>query len=186
MKTKIIVLLVLIPAFVVAQKTSELSFGTGPSFFGWGDITGYAFSTAYTQPISSHFGFEPRIIMSNAWRKYDASDGYSFSHTGYMGFAGSLVITPFAGRFSFFKIKSGYLYQHFLHSNGNVRTGEYYMNDSEFRIANYHGLIHTLHTRLIDRERFFVGSELSMLTNFSGGYYNCDGFILNIMAGIKF
>jgi hypothetical protein len=60
------------------------------------------------------------------------------------------------------------------------------MNDSEFRTANYNGLIHSMHARFLNRDGFFLGSELSMLTSFYGGYYNCDGFILNFMAGIKF
>jgi hypothetical protein len=48
------------------------------------------------------------------------------------------------------------------------------------------GLIHTVHFRILNREKLFLGTELSMLTSFSDGFYNCDGFVWNFMGGIKF
>ena len=72
------------------------------------------------------------------------------------------------------------------HSNGAKLTGSYPAIYSEFEKQNLFGLIHTVAIRILNREKIFVGTELSMLTSFSEGYYNCDGFVWNFMGGIKF
>jgi hypothetical protein len=96
------------------------------------------------------------------------------------------VYSPFAVKGSFFKLKSGFLMGTMSHSNGGVREGGYPMEYSEFGKQNLFGLIHTVHFRILNKERFFIGTELSMLTSFSDGAYNCDGFVWNFMGGIKF
>jgi opacity protein-like surface antigen len=177
-----------------AQTKNEISVGIGPSFFGWGDVTGGALTATYNYQFAKHFGIESRLISSSGSQKENLSYntgaaytfGYDYNQTGYLGAAASLVYTPFAVKGSFFKLKSGFLMGTMSHSNGGVREGGYPMEYSEFGKQNLFGLIHTVHFRILNKERFFIGTELSMLTSFSDGAYNCDGFVWNFMGGIKF
>jgi hypothetical protein len=72
------------------------------------------------------------------------------------------------------------------HSYGGKRFGGFPMEYSDFGKEINLGLIHTIHFRILNREKFFAGTELSMLTSFSGGAYECNGFIWNFLGGIKF
>ncbi|HKJ79585.1 MAG TPA: hypothetical protein VKA10_08615 [Prolixibacteraceae bacterium] len=194
MKPLFIGLLLLIALFSTGQQHHELSIGVGPSFFGWGDVNAFALTATYAFPINQHLTFEPRLISSSGWRKeetsYNTGDdytyGYNFDITGYFGLAGSFVYTPFTGRGQFFKLKSGFLLGNMAHSYGGIRRGGYPYTDASFGKELNKGLIHTVHFRFLNRENFFIGNELSMLTSFAQGYYNCDGFVWNFMAGIKF
>jgi hypothetical protein len=194
MKTIFAFMLLITTSFLQAQTKQEISVGVGPSFFGWGDVTGVSLTATYNYQFAKHFGIEPRIISSVGWRNNDTSNnsgtgyssGYDYSQTGYLGAAASLVYTPFLVKGSFFKLKSGFLMSTIAHSNGSNVTGAYPMEYSEFGKENLFGLIHTVHFRILNMERFFVGTELSMLTSFSEVYYNCDGFVWNFMGGIKF
>jgi hypothetical protein len=178
----------------MAQTKQELSVGIGPSFFGWGDVTGISLTATYDYQFAKHFGIEPRFITSSAWRKTDLSYntgehytyGYDYNQTGYLGIAASVVYTPFLQKGNFLKLKSGFISGTMAHSYGGNRQGGYPMVYSEFDKENLFGLIHTLTLRFINRGKFFLGTELSMLTSFSEGYYNCDGFVWNFMGGIKF
>ncbi|HSO89063.1 MAG TPA: hypothetical protein VLQ91_21100 [Draconibacterium sp.] len=194
MKILIIFILLFAPLFLRAQTKQEISVGVGPSFFGWGDVPGVALTGTYNFQFSKHFGFEPRLITSVAWSYEDISyhngdeivNGFNFSQTGYFGMAGSLVYTPFQGKGNFFKLKSGFLWGKMAHSNGGNRYGSQPWGEGNFAKESLAGLIHTIHFRILNKERFFIGTELSMLTSFSEGYYNCDGFVWNFMGGIKF
>jgi len=195
-KMKIIAALILVitSSFLNAQTKQEISVGIGPSFFGWGDVLGVAVTTTYNYQFAKHFGIEPRLIISSGWKNEDISYntgehytyGYEYSQTGYFGAAASLVYTPFTGKGNFLKLKSGFLMGSMAHSHGTKVTGAYPMDYSEFGKENLFGLIHTIHFRILNKEKFFVGTELSILTSFSEGYYNCDGFVWNFMGGIKF
>jgi hypothetical protein len=199
MKSILAFILLFTSSFLQAQTKQELSVGIGPSFFGWGDVTGAALTATYNYQFSKHFGIEPRIISSAAWNKTDIGYvsynsgnkpveiyGYNYSQTGYMGFATSLVYTPFVAKGSFFKLKSGFLAGTMAHSYGGQWEGGNVSLNSEFRKETLFGLLHTVHLRILNREKFFVGTELSMLTSFSDGAYNCDGFVWNFMGGVKF
>ena len=194
MKIYFVSLLLAISTILFAQTKHEISVGVGPSFFGWGDIYGAALTATYNYQFSKHFGVEPRIISSTAWKMHDTSNnsgtGYSsgieFNQTGYIGAAASLVYTPFKAKGNFLKLKSGFLLETIAHSNGANLTGSYPAVYSDFEKENLLGLIHTVHLRILNKENFFIGTELSMLTSFSEGYYNCDGFVWNFMGGIKF
>ncbi len=194
MKTIFAFILLITTSFLQAQTKQEISLGVGPSFFGWGDVLGVSFTTTYNYQFTKHFGIEPRLISSSGWNKEDVSYntgahytyGYEYSQTGYLGAAASLVYTPFVVKGNFFKLKSGFLAGSMAHSHGTKVTGAYPMDYSEFGKENLFGLIHTVHFRILNKEKLFVGTELSMLTSFSDGHYNCDGFVWNFMAGIKF
>ncbi len=194
MKTIFASLLLAISSALFAQNKNEISVGVGPSFFGWGDIYGAALTATYNYQFAKHFGIEPRLISSAAWKLHDTSNnsgtGYSsgieYNQTGYFGAAASLVYTPFVVKGSFLKLKSGFLIGTMAHSNGANLTGSYPAVYSDFAKDNLFGLIHTVHFRILNKEKFFVGTELSMLTSFSEGAYNCDGFIWNFIGGIKF
>jgi len=194
MKTIFASLLLILSSILTAQTKHEISVGIGPSFFGWGDVTGAALTATYNYQFAKHFGIEPRLIISSGWKNEDISYntgehytyGYEYSQTGYFGAAASLVYTPFTGKGNFLKLKSGFLMSSMAHSNGTKVTGAYPMDYSEFGKENLFGLIHTVHFRILDKEKLFVRTELSMLTSFSEGHYNCDGFVWNFMAGIKF
>lgn len=194
MKTIAAFILIISSLFLNAQTNHEISVGGGPSFFGWGDVLGLSFTTIYNYQFSKHFGIEPRLISSSGWNKENVSyntgehytSGYEYSQTGYFGVATSLVYTPFADKSSFFKLKSGFLMGTMAHSHGTKVTGGYPMEYLDFGKQNLFGLIHTVHFRVLNMEKFFLGTELSMLTSFSEGYYNCDGFVWNFMGGIKF
>ena len=95
-----------IPAFILlfsslflnAQTKHEISIGVGPSFFGWGDMLGVALTATYQYQFSKHFGVEPRLISSSAWRTENnpygsAGSGYNFDQTGYFGLQ-PLLFTP--------------------------------------------------------------------------------------------
>jgi len=190
MKTIFVSLLLAISSALFAQTKNEISVGVGPSFFGWGDIFGAAFTASYNYQFSKHIGIEPRLISSNAWRKSDyylnsGFQGYSFKQTGYFAMAASLVYTPFNGKGSFLKLKSGFLAGKMAHTygGGDSRPDTKYV---DFDKETLFGLIHTVHLRILNKEKFFIGTELSMLTSFSEGYYNCDGFVWNLMGGMKF
>lgn len=194
MKTIIASILLFISSFLFAQTKNELSVGVGPTFFGWGDVTGVSLTATYNYQFSKHFGFEPRLISSTARRYEEMSyfngtqtiTGYNFSQTGYYGVAGSIVYTPFANKGKFFKLKSGFLAGKMAHSYGGVSNGIPQTEYVDFEVEPLAGLIHTVHFRILNKEKFFIGTELSMLTSFSEGYYNCDGFVWNFMGGIKF
>ena len=194
MKTILAFILLISSSFLNAQTKQEFSVGVGPSFFGWGDVTGVSLTATYNYQFTKHFGFEPGLISSTGWNKEDISYntgkhytyGYEYSQTGYLGAAASLVFTPFAVKGSFLKLKSGFLMGTIAHSHGTKVTGAYPMEYSEFGKENLFGLIHTVQVRILNKDKFFVGTELSMLTSFSVGFYNCDGFVLNFMGGIKF
>ena len=184
----LILLIALVPLISVAQSNKEASIGFGPSFFGWGDVTAVAMTSTYSLPISKHFDFEPRVILSTGWNYsgQDITTWNSYGQTSYLAAATSIVYTPFSGWGDFFKLKSGFLIGKMAHSYGNQQFGEYSYSDSNFDTSLDIGLIHTINFRLLDKEQFFVGTEISMLTSFSEGYYNCDGFIWNFMVGYKF
>lgn len=194
MKTILAFMLLITSSFLQAQTKHEISAGAGLSFFGWGDIGGIALTSTYNYQFSKHFGVEPRFICSTGWYKNDVSyntgehytSGYEYGQTGYYGEAVSLVYTPFAVKGSFFKLKSGFLAGSITHSHGTKVTGAYPMEYSDFGQQYLYGLIHTVNFRILNKEKFFLGTELSMLTSFSEGAYNCDGFIWNFMGGIKF
>jgi hypothetical protein len=194
MKSILAFILLITSSFLNAQTKNEISVGIGPSFFGWGDIACLALTSTYNYQFSKHFGIEPRLIISSGWKNEDVSYntgehytyGYEYSQTGYFGAAASLVYTPFTGKGDFLKLKSGFLMGSIAHSHGTKVTGAYPMDYSEFGKDNLFGLIHTVHFRILNKEKFFVGTELSMLTSFSEGYYNCDGFVWNFMGGIRF
>jgi hypothetical protein len=194
MKTFLAGLVLLLSSTLYAQPRNEISVGFGPSFFGWGDVYGAALTGTYNYRFAKHFGVEPGIISSVAWKLSDNSNnsgtgyisGNNYSQTGYIGAAASLVYTPFAVKGNFFKLKSGFLMSTMTHSKGANLTGSYPVMYSEFEKQNLFGLIHTVHIRILNKEKIFVGTELSMLTSFSEGYYNCDGFVWNFMGGIKF
>lgn len=188
-----------IPAFILlisslflnAQTKHEISVGAGPSFFGWGDMLGVALTATYQYQFNNHFGIEPRLISSSAWRTENnpygsAGSGFNFDQTGYLGMAASFVYTPFNGKGSFLKLKSGFLAGKMAHSYGGMSNGIPQTEYVDFEVEPLTGLIHTVHLRILNKEKFFVGTELSMLTSFSEGYYNCDGFVWNFMGGIKF
>ena len=194
MKHRVIVLFIVLANYVSAQPRNEISVGFGPSFFGWGDIYGAALTATCNYQFAKHFGIEPRIISSTSSDYEEISyhngdeivDGFNFSHTGYWGLAGSLVYTPFANRGSFLKLKSGFLWGTMSHSNGGNRYGSQPWGEGNFSKESLVGLLHTVHFRILNKEKFFVGTELSMLTSFSDGAYNCDGFVWNFMGGIRF
>jgi len=194
MKSILAFILLITSSFLQAQTKQEISVGAGPSFFGWGDVTGVALTATYNYQFAKHFGIEPRIISSAGWSYEDISyhngdeivNGFNFSQTGYFGLAGSLVYNPFVGNGNFFKLKSGFLLGTMAHSNGGNRYGSQPWGEGNFAKESLGGLIHTIHFRILNKEKFFVGTELSMLTSFSEGYYNCDGFVWNFMGGIKF
>lgn len=193
MKTRFVFLFTLLSFFANSQTKNELSVGIGPSFFGWGDVTGVALTASYAYNFNDYLGFEPRIISSSGWRQenisYNSGEyytyGYNYDNTGYFAFAGSLVFIPFKTKGDFLKLKSGVLAGKMAHSYGGKRFGAYPMEYSDFGKTVNYGLIHTINFRLVEKENFFFGSELSMLTSFYKGYYNCDGFILNFMGGVK-
>lgn len=194
MKTILAFILLITSSFLNAQTQQEISVGVGPSFFGSGDVIGVGLTATYNYQFAKHFGIEPRLISSSGWKKEDVAYntgvhytyGYEYSQTGYLGAAASLVYTPFAVKGSFFKLKSGFLMGTMAHSSGTLRNGGYPYTYVNFGKENLFGLIHTVHFRILNKEKFFVGTELSMLTSFSEGYYNCDGFIWNFMGGLKF
>jgi opacity protein-like surface antigen len=191
MKSILAFILLITSSFLTAQTKQELSVGIGPSFFGWGDITGAALTATYNYQFAKHFGIEPRLISSSAWRTENnpygaAGSGYNFDQTGYFGMAASFVYTPFKERGSFLKIKSGFLAGKMAHSYGGMSNGIPQTEYVDFSNETLLGLIHTVHFRILNREKFFFGTEISMLTSFSEGYYNCDGFVWNFMGGIKF
>ncbi len=194
MKIKLTGIFLLLSLLSFAQNNKELSIGVGPSFFGWGDVRAVALTATYFIPVNQHFGFEPRLISSSGWRQENISFnsgaeytyGYNYDLTGYFAFAGSLVYTPFNGSGEFFKLKSGFLFGKMAHSYGGIRHGGYPYTNASFGKEFNKGLIHTIHFRLLNREKLFLGTELSMLTSFWHGSYNCDGFVWNFMAGIKF
>ncbi len=68
MKTFFASLFLAISSTLFAQTKHEISVGVGPSFFGWGDIGGIALTSTYQYQFSKHFGIEPRLISSSAWR----------------------------------------------------------------------------------------------------------------------
>ncbi len=193
MKIRLTIFFFFMSIISFAQDKNEISIGIGPSFFGWGDVQAVSLTATYSVKLNNHLGFEPRLISSSGWRQenisYNSGDdytyGYNYDITGYFGFAGSLVYTPFRGKGDFFKLKSGFLFGKMAHSYGGIRRGGYSSTDASFGKEFNKGLIHTIHFRLLNREKFFLGTELSMLTSFWHGYYNCDGFIWNFMAGIK-
>ncbi|MDO8952835.1 MAG: hypothetical protein Q7U86_09435 [Draconibacterium sp.] len=191
MKSILAFILLITSSFLQAQTKQEISVGMGPSFFGWGDMLGVAITASYQYQFNTHFGIEPRLISSSAWRMENnpygaAGNGYNFDQTGYFGMAASFVYTPFKGSGSFLKIKSGFLAGKMAHSYGGMSNGIPQTEYVDFGTETLLGLIHTVNFRIIDKEKFFAGTELSMLTSFSEGYYNCDGFVWNFMAGIKF
>jgi hypothetical protein len=194
MKIKFVILFTLVSFFSFAQNKNEISFGMGPSFFGWGDVTGAALSAGYVINLNNHFGFEPRFISSSGWRKEniaynsgaDYTYGYDYDQTGYLACAASLAYSPFNGKGNFLKLKSGFLAGTMVHTYGGKRFGGFPMEYSNFGKQVNLGLIHTVHFRILNREKLFLGTELSMLTSFSDGFYNCDGFVWNFMGGIKF
>lgn len=194
MKTIFVSLFLVMSSILFAQNKQELSIGIGPSFFGWGDIRGVALTSSFNYQFAKHFGIEPRIISSSGSRYEEISyyngseivDGFNYSQTGYWGLAGSLVYSPFADRGSFFKLKSGFLWGKMTHSYGGNRYGLQSWSEGNFAKEFLTGLIHTVQFRIINKEKFFAGTEISMLTSFSESYYNCDGFIWNFMAGLKF
>lgn len=193
MKIRLLTLMMFFAVYANAQNPKEISIGIGPSFFGWGDVSAAALTATYSYQFSRHLAVEPRLISSSGWRQSSNSfnSGEHFtqsSHyglTGYLAGAASLVYTPFAGWADFLNLKSGLLLGTMAHSYGNQQTGAYPSSHSDFGKELNFGLIHTIDFRLLDREKFFVGTEVSMLTSFSDGYYNCDGFVWNFMAGIK-
>lgn len=190
---KFLIILLFLPMVVTAQESREITVGLGPSFFGWGDVTATALTTTFSYPLNKHFSLEPRLIISSGWKKddleYNSGEhytyGYNYSQTGYMAAAGSIVYTPFIGKGKFLKLKSGFLLGTMAHTYGGKRFGAYPLEYSEFGKEINTGLIHTVHFRILDREKYSLGTELSMLTSFSEGYYNCDGFVWNFMCGIK-
>jgi hypothetical protein len=194
MKSILAFILLITSSFLQAQTKQEITVGVGPTFFGWGDVTDVSLTATYNYQFAKHFGIEPRFICSSGWYKYDVSYntgvhytyGYEYGQTGYYGEAVSLVYTPFAVKGSFFKLKSGLLAGSIAHSYGTKVTGAYPMEYTGFEQEYLYGLIHTIHFRILNKEKFFTGTELSMLTSFSEGYYNCDGFVWNFMAGIRF
>jgi len=184
-------ILLITSSFLNAQTKHEISAGVGPSFFGWGDNLGVTLTATYQYQFSNHFGIEPRLISSSAWRTENnpygaAGSGYNFDQTGYFGMAASVVYTPFKRRGSFLKIKSGLLAGKMAHSYGGMSNGIPQTEYVDFGTETLLGLTHTVNLRILNREKFFVGTELSMLTSFSEGYYNCDGFVWNFMGGVKF
>lgn len=194
MKIILAIFLIIISSVLNAQNKNELSIGVGPTFFGWGDNLGIALTSTYNYQFAKHFGIEPRIISGSAWDSEDISyhngdeivNGYNFSQNSYFGLAASFVYTPFAEKGSFFKLKSGFLWGNMAHSNGGNRYGSQPWGEGNFAKESLVGLIHTINFRILNKEKFFVGTELSMLTSFSEGYYNCNGFVWNFMGGIKF
>ena len=191
MKTIFASILLLMSTFLFAQNKQELSVGIGPSFFGWGDVTGVALTATYNYQFSKHFGIEPRLISSSGWSKNDifldtGSAGYEFDQTGYLGAAASLVYTPFEGKGNFFKLKSGFLIGAMAHGYGSKGNDVIYREYVDFGKETLAGLIHTVNIRILNKEKFYIGTEFSMLTSFSEGYYNCDGFVWNFMGGINF
>lgn len=191
MKTILASLFLAISSTLFSQTKNEISVGVGPSFFGWGDMLGVALTATYQYQFNNHFGIEPRLISSSAWRYENnpygsAGSGFNFDQTGYFGMAASFVYTPFNGKGSFLKLKSGFLAGKMAHSYGGLSNGIPQTEYVDFEVETLTGLIHTVHIRFLNKERFFVGTELSMLTSFSDGAYNCDGFIMNFMGGIKF
>jgi hypothetical protein len=191
MKSIFASILFFVSSFLFAQTKHEISAGVGPSFFGWGDILGVTLTATYEYQFSDHFGIEPRLISSSAWRSENnpygsAGVGYNFDQTGYFGVATSVVYTPFKGRASFLKLKSGFLAGKMAHSYGGLSNGIPSTEYVDFEIAPLTGFIHTVNLRFLNKEKFFVGTELSMLTSFSDGAYNCDGFVWNFMGGVKF
>lgn len=184
MKTIFASLFLAISSTLFAQTKHEISVGAGPSFFGWGDIYGAALTATYNYQFTKHFGIEPRLISSLAWKSQDEmNDSYMVGYQlGYFGVATSMVYTPFNVGGSLFKLKSGFLLGGMVHSNNGVFSTEEFGYGHEILF----GLLHTVHFRIIDKEKFFFGTELSMLTSFSEGFYNCDGFVWNFMGGIKF
>lgn len=72
------------------------------------------------------------------------------------------------------------------HSYGNYREGAFPYSSFDFGKEVNKGLIHTIHFRILDKQQFFLGTEMSMLTSFYKGSYNCDGFVWNFMGGFKF
>lgn len=194
MKTKITVaaLFTLCTLIAGAQLKQELTLGAGPAFFGSGDVYTSSVTGSYLIPLTSHFGFESQIISATGW-KYDLitnsagsmSQLYNYSQASYLAFAGSLVYTPFPAKASFLKLKSGVLFGSFASSYGGVTGSLLPTGYVNFHKEINKGLKHTVGIRIMDRPKFHLGTELSMLTSFSEGYYNCDGFVWNIVAGFK-
>ncbi len=177
MKTIFATILLFLSSFLFAQTKHEISGGVGPSFFGWGDILGVTLTTTYQYQFSDHFGIEPRLISSSAWRYENnpygtAGSGYNFDQTGYFGMAASFIYTPFKGGGSFLKLKSGLLAGKMAHSNGGMSNGIPQTGYVDFGTETLFGLIHTVNLRILNREKLFIGTELSMLTSFSDGAYN--------------
>jgi hypothetical protein len=191
MKSILAFILLISVLFLNAQTKQDITVGVGPSFFGWGDLLGVTLTATYQYQFNDHFGVEPRLISSSAWRYENnpygsAGSGYNFDQTGYFGMAASFVYTPFKGAGSFLKLKSGFLAGKMAHSYGGMSNGIPQTNYVDFGTETLFGLIHTVNLRILNRKKFFVGTELSMLTSFSDGAYNCDGFVWNFMGGIKF
>jgi hypothetical protein len=177
----------------ISFNKNSLKTGINYAFFGAGDIIGIAFYSDYTYNINKYLGISPKISFGDGYRSnLEETLNYTLKETGHISIK-SLSISskyiPFPFKFkrlscemglhiSIFNKTSGTYFSNFLYETSNTTFNNY----SEFQF----GFIGSLKLNIIEKENFFMGVNLELLTQLYERYLEATSYQYGIYCGIRF